>query len=129
MREFMLYIQNASDAKEKLTPEEHLTFIKKCQIYINELKESGSLIAAQPLIREGVIISKDDNKWKQLNLSNDKETQVGYYHILAKNIDDAIIIAKSNPEFEYVPSAKIEIRPVKVKEQETNFVYPTKNSH
>jgi len=52
--------------------------------------------------------------------------QVGYYHILAGDLDEAITIAKENPEFEYVPSASIEVRPIKTKEAETGFVYPTK---
>jgi len=39
-------------------------------------------------------------------------------------MDDAIAIAKENPEFEYVPSASIEVRPVKMKEEKTSFVYP-----
>ena len=56
----------------------------------------------------------------------DKETQVGYYHILAMDLDEAIKIAKDNPEFEYVPSANIEVRPIKTKETETDFTYPTK---
>jgi hypothetical protein len=33
-------------------------------------------------------------------------------------------IAKQNPEFAFVSSATIEIRPIKTKEVETNFVYP-----
>ena len=53
------------------------------------------------------------------------ETQVGYYHIRANDIQEAIKIAKNNPEFEYVPSATIEVRPIKTKEVETGFVYPT----
>ncbi|TWI94540.1 hypothetical protein JN11_04650 [Mucilaginibacter frigoritolerans] len=39
-------------------------------------------------------------------------------------MDEAVAIAKSNPEFEYVVSATIEVRPIKVKEEQTNFVYP-----
>jgi hypothetical protein len=31
---------------------------------------------------------------------------------------------KQNPEFAFVPTASIEIRPVKTKEAQTNFVYP-----
>jgi hypothetical protein len=34
-------------------------------------------------------------------------------------------IARENPEFDYVPSASIEIRPIKVKEEKTNFIYHT----
>jgi len=45
-------------------------------------------------------------------------------YILAHDIEEAIDIAKDNPEFEYVPSASIEVRPVKTKEAETGFEYP-----
>jgi hypothetical protein len=57
-------------------------------------------------------------------LSPTKEVQVGYYHVRAINISEAIAIAKENPEFAYVASASIEIRPVKLKEEATNFIYP-----
>ena len=50
--------------------------------------------------------------------------QVGYYHILANDIDEAVAMAKENPEFEYVLSASIEVRPIKMKEEKTDFVYP-----
>ena len=44
----------------------------------------------------------------------------------ATSNNEAIKIAKDNPEFEYLPSASIEVRPIKTKEVETGFVYPTK---
>ena len=121
----MFYIRNENDAKKSLTPEEHLAFIKKCETYIGILKSENKLIAAQPLIREGVVISKLKNEWTEKNIATNTEVQVGYYHILANDIDEAISIAKNNPEFEFVPSASIEVRPVKTKESETGFVYPT----
>ena len=127
MKEFMFYIRNEKDAKNSLSADEHLAFIKQCETYISILKNENKLIAAQPLLREGVVISKVDDKWNAKDISNDKQVQVGYYHILANDLADAIIIAKNNPEFEYVPSASIEIRPVKVKESETGFVYPKTN--
>ena len=58
-KEFMLYICNEGDAKAALTQEEHLAFIKQCEVYIGQLKAKKSLIAAQPLIREGCILKKD----------------------------------------------------------------------
>jgi hypothetical protein len=124
MKEFMFYIRNEKDAKKSLTTDEHLAFIKKCEIYISRLKSESKLIAAQPLIREGVVLSKSKNDWKAKILESDREVQVGYYHIMARDIDEALSIAKDNPEFEYVPSASIEVREVKTKESETGFVYP-----
>jgi len=37
--------------------------------------------------------------------------------------EEAIKIAKVNPEFKFVPSATIEVRPIKTKETETGFAY------
>ncbi|CAI8889469.1 YciI family protein [Chryseobacterium sp. IT-36CA2] len=127
MKEFMFYIRNAGDAKMALSADEHLAFIKKCEAYIERLKNKNLLIAAQPIIREGCILSKNTEGWIKTPIDPHKEVQVGYYHICANNIDEAVEIAKENPEFEYVPSATIEIRPIKMKEEETNFTYPSNN--
>ena len=126
MQEFMFYIRNEKDAKKSLSPEQHLAFIKKCEVYIGILKSENRLLAAQPIVREGVVIKKSGSNWTEKDINADAETQVGYYHILAQNLAEAIKIAKDNPEFEFVPSASIEVRPIKTKENETGFVYPTK---
>jgi hypothetical protein len=123
-KEFMHIILNAGDDKSALTAEQHLAFIKKCEAYIAGLKEAGTLIAAQPIIREGWVLSKKDNCWANIPVDPGEQVQVGYYHILANDMEEAIKIAKDNPEFEFVPSASIEVRPIKMKEEETNFVYP-----
>jgi hypothetical protein len=123
-KEYMFYIRNAGDAKAALSAEEHLAFIKKCEVYIARLKKEGKLIAAQPLLREGVVISKSNKSWNLHPVDPNKEVQVGYYHVSAQNMAEATEMAKENPEFEYVPSASIEIRPVKTKEDQTKFVYP-----
>lgn len=124
MKEFMFYIRNAGDAKTALSADEHLAFVKKCEIYIGKLKAEGKLIAAQPIIREGFVVSKVATNWNKVAIDPTKEVQVGYYHIRANDVDEAIEIAKANPEFEYVPSARIEIHQIKTKEEETGFVYP-----
>ena len=125
MKEFMFYIRNEGDAKLALSADEHLAFIKKCEVYIKKLKTQNQLIAAQPIIREGLILSKNTQDWITIPIDPDKVVQVGYYHIRASNMDEAVEMAKENPEFEYVPSATIEIRPIKMKEEETNFIYPS----
>jgi len=125
MKEYLFYIRNAKDAKLLLTEAEHLEFIKKCESYIGRLKKENRLIAAQPIVREGRVIRKSDSGWTERDIQADAEIQVGYYHVRASNMEEAVAMAKENPEFEYVPSASIEVRPVKTKEAETGFVYPT----
>jgi hypothetical protein len=124
MNEFMFYIRNSGDAKAALSADNHIAFVTKCEVYIGKLKAKGQLIAAQPIMREGIVLSKSAESWIKVALDPTKEVQVGYYHIMAESIEEAIEIAKQNPEFEYVPSAKIEIHQIKTKEKETGFVYP-----
>ena len=124
MKEFMLLIRNTGDHTANLSPEHHQEFLQKCRDYIDHLKKEGKLIAAQPLKREGAIISGSGSSWKEAPFNDTGEVQVGYYHILANDLDEAVAIAKGNPEFEYGTTARIEVRPVKMKEESTGYVYP-----
>ena len=123
MKEFMLLIRNEIDHQATWSPEKTRQFLKDCSLYIDKLIKEGNLKSAQPLVREGKIISGSKQTWKDGPFNETKEVIVGYYHILAKDIDEAIEIAKGNPEFEYGTSARIEVRPIKLKEETTGFVY------
>jgi hypothetical protein len=124
MKEFMLLIRNGIDHQAAWPAEQHAEFLKKCEAYIGRLKKEQKLISAQPLIREGKIISGRIGAWKEEPFNETGEVQVGYYHIFAGDLDEAIAIAKANPEFEYGTTARIEVRPIKTKEATTDFVYP-----
>lgn len=126
MKEFMLLIRNKIDNLSHLSPEETQQFLNACMDYINKLMKDGNLKSAQPLVKEGKIISGSKDAWKDGPFNETKEVIVGYYHILAHDIDEAIEIAKRNPEFAYTSAARIEVRPVKMKEESTGFVYPGK---
>ena len=126
MKEFMLLIRNRLDHQAGWTPEQHQLFLKRCEVYINSLKKENKLIAAQPLVREGIIISGNKSGWTELPFNEAEEVQVGYYHIYANDLKEAKEIAKRNPEFEFGHTARIEVRPVKTKENVTGFVYPKK---
>ena len=124
MKEFMLLIRNEIDHQVTWSPEQQKEFLKKCEVYINNLKKEGKLISAQPLVREGTMVSGSKGAWKEGPFHETREVIVGYYHILAKDFDDAIAIARGNPEFEYGTTARVEVRPIKTKEEDTDFVYP-----
>ena len=100
MKEFMLLIRNEADGKANLSPEEQQQFLKACQVYIEDLMKKGNLKGAQPLVREGKMISGTKDSWKESPFNENKEVIVGYYHVLANNIEEAIAIAKRNPEFD-----------------------------
>src|SRR4249919_3857217 len=124
MQEFMFFIRKISDSKMTLSPEKHQQFLKGCETYIGKLKKEGRLISAQPIEREGDIISCSNNEWKDVPFNETKEVIGGYYHIRAEDLSEAITIAKANPEFEFNPDTRIEVRPIKVKEETTGYVYP-----
>jgi hypothetical protein len=126
MREYMLLIRNEIDHQSKWSSETQRQFLKACETYIGSLERGGKLISAQPLEREGQILAGNKGTWKVIPFNEAREVQVGYYHILAEDMDEAIALAKDNPEFNYGTAARIEIRPIKTKETLTNYVYPKK---
>jgi len=124
MKEYMLLIRNEIDHQAAWSPEQHKQFLKKCEVYIAGLTKEGKLKSAQPLVREGKMVSGTKGVWKEAPFNETKEVIVGYYHVLAEDINDAIAVAKRNPEFEYGTTARVEVRPIKMKEESTGFVYP-----
>ncbi|HEX9509430.1 MAG TPA: YciI family protein [Puia sp.] len=126
MKEFMLLIRNQLGHHESLSAEQEQAFVEKCMLYIDKLTKDGKLKAAQPMERQGAMLSGTKGAWKEGPFHETKEVLVGYYHILARDMQEAIDLAKGNPEFEYSSTARIEIRPVKTKEKSTNYVYPDK---
>lgn len=67
---------------------------------------------------------KTETGWTSNGIATDLVTQVGSYIMLADAFAAFIQIAKSNPEFACVPSAPIEIRPIKSKDIKTGYTYP-----
>jgi hypothetical protein len=124
MPEFMLLVRNLADHQAAWPPERHLAFIRQCEAYIGELKRDGKLIAAQPLVKDGRTISRSAGAWSEAPLEPRGLIQVGYYHIVAVDADEALAIAKRNPEFEFSPTAQVEVRMIKGSESQTGFVYP-----
>src|SRR5207249_10865717 len=92
MPEFMLLIRNKADHEATWAPERHLAFVKQCEAYIGDLKKQGKLIAAQPLIKEGRTISGSDGAWREAPMDPRGIIQVGYYHIVAHDAEEAVAI-------------------------------------
>jgi hypothetical protein len=124
MKEYMLFIRNAIDHQAGMSQEQHQQFLKACQVYIEDLQSKGKLIAAQPISKKGGYLSKNVGAWNVTDFPEANEVIVGYYHVRANDDEDAVLIAKGNPEFAFTKSARIEIRPIKTKEDSTGFLYP-----
>jgi hypothetical protein len=127
MKQYMLLIYNDINKDHGMSPETYLEFLNAVGTYIEGLMKKGNLIGAQPLLNEGAMISGKPGAFKDGPFVESKEVIVGYYHILANDLDEAIAIAKQNPEFAYkhTVGARVEVRPIKVVEEKTNFNYPS----
>jgi len=112
MKEFILLVRNDIDHQSAWAPEQHQQFLIKCQDYIGNLMKEGKLKSAQLPVREGKIISSSKAAWQERPFNETKEVIVGYYHIFADALNDALVIAKGNPEFEYATNARIEVHPI-----------------
>jgi hypothetical protein len=127
MKQFMLLIHNEIDKDHGMSPEKYTEFLNACRTYIEGLMKNGNLLSAQPLLREGTMVSGRPGAFKDGPFVESKEVIVGYYHILANDLDEAIAIAKQNPELAYkhTVNARIQVRPIKGVEEKTNYNYPS----
>jgi hypothetical protein len=116
MKEFMLLIRTQGDHLNTLSPDQQQQHLEKVMAYIGGLMKNGKLKSAQPLEMEGTIISGAKGKLKDGPFNETKEVVAGYFLIQAKDLNEAIQIAKENPVFEDGTNARIEVRPIKVME-------------
>jgi hypothetical protein len=126
MKEFMLLIRQEPNHVGAMSPEQKQEFLLKVQTYIGNLMKEGKLKSAQPLVSQGKMISGHKGAFKDGPFNESKELIVGYYHIVARDLDEAVAIAKGNPELEYTKTARIEVRPIKMIEESIGFEYPNK---
>jgi hypothetical protein len=116
MKEFMLLIRTEGDHLAALSPEQQQQHLQKVMAYMGGLMKSGKLKSAQPLEMEGTLVSGTKGKLKDGPYNESKEVIAGYFLIQAKDLAEAIQIARENPVFEDGTNAKIEVRPIKVME-------------
>lgn len=112
MREFLLLIRSEEEPKVNLSPEQLQQHIEKVGGYLQRLTEEGKMKSAQPLETEGVMLSYKNGKIVDGPYNETKEIISGYYHLLAKDLDEATAIAKQDPRFEE-GIWRIEVRPIK----------------
>lgn len=112
MQEFMIFIKTKGDHLASLSPVQQQAHVQKIGKYIGGLMESGKLKGAQPLEMDGAIIHGNKGVFKDGPFNESKEVIVGYFHIVAENLEEAIEIAKANPMFDD-EEGTIEVRPIK----------------
>ena|ERR1700676_2425250 len=108
----MLLIRTEGDYCESMAPEYYQEHFIKIGDYIGKLRKEGKLKGLGPLDMEGSTLQGHQGVFKDGPFIESKELIVGFFHILAKDLDEAREIAKANPIFEDT-EARIEIRAIK----------------
>jgi hypothetical protein len=111
MKEFMLFIKNKGNPIANLSKEMQQKHIQKVGSYIQKMFAEGKMKAAQPLEMNGSIISNNNGTISSIPFNETELAISGYYHILAKDLNEAMEIAKSDPRFED-GEWQIEVRPI-----------------
>lgn len=124
MNEYLFFIWKLNS--EQSLPEDRLKENQKAtETYNKNLDQQGVLLSANPIENTGKIVSGRKDNWRESDYTESGEVIGGYYHILANDIDEAIEIAKDYPEFAINENLRIEIRPVRMEDSRTDFVYPS----
>ncbi len=106
--EYLLLITGTAWYNRK-SLEELQESLNQFQGWFQQMSENGKLKGAQPLAREGAVVTKkgivSDGPFAE-----SKEVIGGYFLLQVDTLEEAIAIAKSCPALEY--AEQIEVRPV-----------------
>jgi len=112
MQDFLLLIRTEGDVWTSLSPNQLQEHIKKGTDYIGNLMREGKLRSAAPLDKGSRIVTDAGGVIKDGPFNETKEVIAGYFHITAKDMAEAVEIAKANPIFRDIPT-KIEVHLMK----------------
>lgn len=74
--------------------------------------KEGKLKSAAPLDKGSRIVTDTNGVLKDGPFNESKEVIAGYFHVVAKDIQEAVEIAKANPIFRDIPT-RIEVHQMK----------------
>ena len=112
MKEFLLLIRTEGEVWTSLSPQQLQEHIENATSYVANLMKEGKLKSAAPLDKGSRIVTHTSGVIKDGPFNESKEVIAGYFHIMAKDIQEAVSIAKANPIFKDIP-AKIEVHLMK----------------
>jgi hypothetical protein len=111
MKEFLLILKTEGSVWTDLSPEQLQKHLEHGGAYIGNLIKEGKLKNANPVDKGSRLVSGSNGVIKDGPFNETKEVIAGYFHIVAKDMDEAVSIARANPIFNDIPT-KIEVHPM-----------------
>lgn len=115
MQEYLFLIRTNGDYCDSMPAEQYKKHLQDVGNYVQKLIREGRFKGAQPLHMDGTMLQGSKGTFKDGPFIESKEVIIGYFLILADNLEEAKEIAKANPVFKET-DARIEIRLVKHEE-------------
>ncbi|HET9588199.1 MAG TPA: YciI family protein [Anaerolineales bacterium] len=99
MSQFILFIRGGSDLSANLSPEQIQETVQRYSAWAQKLRAEGKLVSAEKLKdNTGMLLhSKDGRVMVDGPFAETKETIGGYFIIEARDMDEAIAIARESP--------------------------------
>jgi hypothetical protein len=107
MEKFMLIFHGG--IKQDASPEELQANMGKWMSWVESLNKEGKYVSGEPLLPGGKLVSSTTSVTDG-PFTEGKEVVGGYFIINAANIDEAVEISKSYPDFEY--NGTVQVRQV-----------------
>ena len=112
MKDYLLIIKTEGCVWTDLSPEQLQKHMENGGDYIGSLMKKGILKGANPIEKSGSrIVTESNGTLKDGPFNESKEVVAGFFHIIAKDVNEAVEIAKGNPIFKDIPT-KIEVHPM-----------------
>jgi len=109
--QYMFLVRGAACDAGSLSPEQMQTQMREVYAWIDGLTRKGVMTAAQPLTREGKILSgKNGSVISDGIAAESKEAVGGFFIVNAPTMDEAVSIARTSPAFNH--GARLEVRQI-----------------
>ena len=111
MKDYLLIIRTEGSVWTDLSPEQLQKHMEHGSAYIGNLAKEGKLKGANPIDKGSRIVTSSNGLITDGPYNESKEVIAGYFLIAAKDISEAVEIARANPIFQDIPT-KIEVHPM-----------------
>ena len=107
----MFLVRGAACDAGSLSPEQMQTQMREVYAWIDGLTKKAVMTAAQPLTREGKIVSgKNGSVISDGIAAESKEAVGGFFIVNASTMDEVVSIARTSPAFNH--GARLEVRQI-----------------
>lgn len=108
MEKFMLIFHGGQTDMTKLSPDDLQQLMGKWLGWIEKLNQNNQYVSGEPLLPGGKLVSGPGGKTVTDGpYTEGKEIVGGYFIIQAKDMDEAVEIAKGNPEYDLGGSTQV----------------------